>query len=259
MLLPFLAAAVDLFARCRRRRIRIGPALRSYRSRLAFWAWVGALFLVFAAFGAWGGGGRRPSSLDSVSWPAGTLVVLGLLGAIGWLVARERLLPRRPIRVEEQIAGHTGALLALAVVGLLVAATNPFTLVFLLPCLHTWLWLPQVQSRPLALRAAVFLVGLAGPALLLWSFATQYGLGLDAPWYLAKLFASGYAPRTLLVVALAWLAAAGQLVALAGNRYAPYPGPRERARRGPIRELIRALVLAQRKRTLSSEAKRAVQ
>src|SRR4029079_13749734 len=28
ILLPFLAAAVDLFARCRRRRIRIAPALR---------------------------------------------------------------------------------------------------------------------------------------------------------------------------------------------------------------------------------------
>ena len=48
MLLPFLAAAVDLFARCRRRRIGIAPALRSYRSRLGFWAWTGALFLVFA-------------------------------------------------------------------------------------------------------------------------------------------------------------------------------------------------------------------
>src|SRR5205814_692103 len=37
MLLPFLAASVDLFARCRRRRIDIAPALRSYRSRLGFW------------------------------------------------------------------------------------------------------------------------------------------------------------------------------------------------------------------------------
>src|SRR6266540_1657397 len=34
-LLPFLATAVDLFARCRRRRIPLAPALRSYRSRLA--------------------------------------------------------------------------------------------------------------------------------------------------------------------------------------------------------------------------------
>jgi peptidase M28-like protein len=249
MLLPFIAAAVDLFARCRRRRIRISPALRSYRSRLLFWIWVGALFVVFAALGAWGSDGRRPPSLDDVSWPAGALIVFGLLAAIGWLVARERLLPRRPIRLEEQIAGHTAALLALAVVGLLVAATNPFTLIFLLPSLHVWLWLPQVQYRPTGVRAAVFVLGLAGPAILLWTFATQYGLGGDAPWYVAKLFATGYAPRTLLVIALGWLAAAGQLVALAANRYAPYPGPRERSRRGPIRDLIRTLVLEQRRRT----------
>jgi hypothetical protein len=259
MLLPFIAAAVDLFARCRRRRIRISPAVRSYRSRLAFWAWAGGLFLVFALVGFWGDGGRRPPPLSGVSWPAGTLIVLVLLALIGWLVTRERLLPRRPIRREEQLAGHAAALLALAVVGLLVAATNAFALVFLLPCLHFWLWLPQVQSRARLLRAAVVLAGLVGPGYLVWTFATRYGLGWDAPWYLAKLFASGYAPRTLLVIALAWLAAAGQLFALAANRYAPYPGPRERSRRGPIRELIRTIVLSQRRRAVDSEAERAVQ
>jgi hypothetical protein len=94
--------------------------------------------------------------------------------------------------------------------------------------------------------------GFAGPAYLVWSFATHYGLGWDAPWYIAKLFAGGYAPRTILAIALVWLAAAGQVFALAGNRYAPYPGPRERARRGPIRELIRTLVIEQRRRTLDT-------
>ena len=46
-LLPFLAAAVDLFARCRRRRIPLAPALRALRSRLGFWAWVVGLFELF--------------------------------------------------------------------------------------------------------------------------------------------------------------------------------------------------------------------
>ena len=258
MLLPFLAAAVDLFARCRRRRIRIAPALRSYRSRLGFWAWVGAVFLVFRALGLWGGGDAHAPPLSSVSWPGGALLALVLLAGAGWLVARSRLLPRRPIRPEERLAGHSGALLALGVVGLLLAATNPFALVFVLPSLHAWLWLPQVQTRHPALRAGVFLAGFLGPGYLVWSFATHYGLGWDAPWYVVKLFAVGYAPLPLFVIGLAWLAAAGQLAALAAGRYAPYPAPQERPRRGPVRELIRTLVLAPRRRAGTTEAGRAV-
>src|SRR5437588_1440345 len=258
MLLPFLAAAVDLFARCRRRRIHIAPALRSYRSRLGFWVWVGGLFLVFGALDFWGSRDGRAPSLDDVTWPGSALIALVLLTGAGWIVARTRLLPRRPIRPEERLAGHSGALLALGVVGLLMAATNPFALVFLLPSLHAWLWLPQVQSRHPALRASVFVAGFAGPGLLVWSFATHYGLGWDAPWYLAKLFAVGYAPLPPFVIDLVWLAVAGQLAALAAGRYAPYPAPEERPRRGPIRELIRTLVLAQRRRAAHSEARRAV-
>jgi hypothetical protein len=258
MMLPFLAAAVDLFARCRRRRIRIAPALRSYRSRLGFWAWVGALFLVFAALGFWGTTNRRPPTLNAVTWPSGALLALVLLAGCGWLVARSRLLPRRPIRPEERLAGHSAALLALGVIGLLVTATNPFALVFVLPSLHAWLWLPQVQTRHPALRASVFLGGFVGPALLVWSFATHFGLGWDAPWYVAELFAVGYAPLPLLVIGLGWLAVAGQLAALTSGRYAPYPTAQERSRRGPIRELIRTLVLAQRRRAAAAEARRAV-
>ena len=257
MLLPFLAAAVDLFARCRRRRIDIAPALRSYRSRLGFWAWVVALFLVFGAFGFWGSSAGHPPPLD-VTWPGGALIALVLLAVAGWLVARSRLLPQRPIRPEERLAGHSGALLALGVVGLLVAATNPFALVFVLPSLHAWLWLPQVQTRHPAVRASVFLVGFAGPAYLVWSFATHYGLGWDAPWYIARLFAVGYAPVPLLVIGIGWLAVAGQLAAVAAGRYAPYPALHERPRRGPIRELIRTLVFAPRRHSAETDAGRAV-
>ena len=91
-------------------------------------------------------------------------------------------------RVEETLAGYTGALLTLGVVALAVVATNPFALVFVLPSLHAWLWLPQLRGRALALRTGVLLLGFAGPALLVWSFAVRFGLGLDAPWYIAWLF-----------------------------------------------------------------------
>ncbi|HZR96921.1 MAG TPA: M28 family peptidase [Gaiellaceae bacterium] len=257
-LLPFLAATIDLFARCRRRRIRIAPALRSYRSRLAFWLWCGVLFGLFGLAGAWSGGAAgRPPALTPVHWPSAALLGLTVLALVGWFVSRDRLLPRRPVRTEEVLAGHTGALLALGVVSLLVVATNPFALVFLLPSLHAWLWLPQVRAeRPWA-RAAVLAAGFAGPALLLWSFAGRYGLGWDAPWYVLSLFANGYAPAAALVVALAWAAAAAQLVTLAAGRYAPYPAPAERRPRGPIRETVRRIVLAHRRRRASDLERRA--
>ena len=255
-LLPFVAAAVDLFARCRRRRIRVAPALRSYRSRLAFWLWVGAVFTVFALLGLWGHGSSRPPALDRVRWPSGAIAGLAVLAGVGWLVARDRLLPRRRVRPEEELAGHTAALLALAVVGLLVVATNPFALLFLLPSLHIWLWLPQVHSRGRWARLLVLAAGFIGPALVLWSFGSRYGLGWDAPWYVVKLFAVGYAPLPLLAIALGWFAAAGQLAALSTGRYTPYPLAHERSRRGPIRETIRRLVLAQQRRNGVQEPRR---
>ena len=55
-------------------------------------------------------------------------------------------------------------------------------------------------------------------------------------------------------IALAWAAAAGQLVALAAGRYAPYPTAAERPPRGPLRQTMRSLVLAQRRRRRASEA-----
>jgi hypothetical protein len=97
-------------------------------------------------------------------------------------------------------------------------------------------------------RIAVLLLGFSGPALLLWDFAHRYGLGFDAPWYIAWLFALGYSPLPGFAIALAWAAAAGQLVALAGGRYAPYPSAAERPPRGPIRQTIRRLELARRRR-----------
>jgi peptidase M28-like protein len=253
-LLPFLAATVDLFARCRRRRIRIAPALRSYRSRLSFWLWCGAIFGLFALLGVWRDGAPRPPSLESVPWPTGGLIAFATLAGLGWFVARERLLPRRPVRSEDELAGHAGALLALGVVALLVVATNPFALLFLLPSLHVWLWLPQVRESPAWVRTVVLVAGLAGPALLLWSFGGRYGLGWDAPWYVAWLFALGYAPLPSFVIVLAWAAAAGQLAALVAGRYAPYPSAAERPPRGLVRESIRRVVLARRRR--ASESKR---
>ncbi|MFY9579012.1 MAG: M28 family peptidase [Gaiellaceae bacterium] len=262
MLLPFFAAAVDLFARCRRRRIALAPALRSYRSRLAFWAWVAAVFELFALLQIWPGGTARPPELTGSAardWSAFGVLMLGMLTLAGWLVARDRLLPHRPVTAEEELAGHTVALLALAALSLLVVATNPFALLFLLPSLHVWLWLPNMRLSPSPARAALIVAGFAGPALVVGSFAFRYGLGWDAPWYLLELRALGYVPFVVIVLAIPWLAGAGQLAALAAGRYAPYPEVGERPRLGPARRLLRRLVLGARaRRRAPQDARRAL-
>src|SRR5581483_2549509 len=60
LLVPYLVAVVDLFALCRRRAIPLLPALRSLRSRIGFWLFVGAAFYLLRLLGAWPGGPARP-------------------------------------------------------------------------------------------------------------------------------------------------------------------------------------------------------
>ena len=263
-LLPFLAAAVDLFARCRRRRIPLAPALRGFRSRLGFWVWVLALFELFALLGAFPDGEPRPIAPRSDvahDWPAQALLGLALLALLGWFVTRERLLPRHEISSEEELAGHTAALLCLGALSLLVVATNPFALVFLLPSLHVWLWLPQVRGAPPAVRLGVLLAGFAGPALLVGSFAGRFGLGWDAPWYIAELRAVGYIPFVVMPLLAVWLAGTAQLSVLATHRYAPYPDAEEVPPQGPVRRLVRGVALAvrDRRRRASEEAAEALE
>ena len=92
--------------------------------------------------------------------------------------------------------------------------------------------------------------------LVIWSFAGRYGLGWDAPWYVTWLYALGYAPAVGVVIVLGWAAAAGQLAALVAGRYAPYPSAAERPPRGPFREAVRHVVLAQRRARRAAELER---
>jgi hypothetical protein len=251
-LLPFAIGAIDLFARCRRRRIPLLAAVRSLRSRLAFWLYVGALCFVAARLGLFADGteGRPlPPEAPGVGEPpllGVALVVAFALG--GWLVGRERLIPRRAATIEETLAGYTAALLALGLVALLVVATNPFALVYLLPSLYTWLWLPQAYDAHRAVRGALLAAGFTGPLLLAVSFAERNGLGAETPWYLLSLVASGYVPLIVAALGLAWLAIAAQLAALTADRYAAYPDRHERPAEGVLRRLARQSGAASRSR-----------
>jgi hypothetical protein len=171
---------------------------------------------------------------------------LAAVSAVAWLVVRPRLAPTRSIGRPEELGGHLAAMLVLGVVSLVVAAINPYSLIFLLPSLHAWLWLPQLSDRGRIVQAGVYALGFLGPAVLLASFAIRFDMGLDAIWYVIALTAVGYVPIPLVVAFLAWGAAAGQVGAVALGRYAPYPDASERTR-GPLRDAGRQTILVWRR------------
>ncbi len=257
LLLPYTVCVVDLYARCRRQRISLRAAGGALRSRLLFWLFAGLVFTCFRLLGAWPSGSARPPNPGTAvadDWPVGALAALCVILLLGWALARPRLAVRRPVTAEEELAGYTVALAELLVVGLLIAATNPFALIFALPALNAWLWLPQIRIARAPVRLALFALGLAGPALLVFSLAWRYGLGLDAPWYLLELVGIGYVSPVGFAIALAGAAGACQLAVAAGGRYAPYPDASERGPRGPFREAVRTVVLANRSRRRAQPA-----
>ena len=263
MLLPFVVATVDLFARCRRRRIPIAPALRAYRSRLGVWLWAGAMFLFLALAGVWPGGAARPLNPETPA--AGDWPMLGLLLLL--FLVRSRL-ARRPLQARTSAAGdrrggarraHRGDAGAgrrrparrrdESVRAPLPAALAPHLALASARCAITGL------RRRLALLAA----GLVGPFILVGSFMFRFGLGFDAPWYLAELVAINYVSTVAFLLVLCWLAGAAQLTAIAAGRYAPYPSAAERPPRGPIRNAVRAIVLGVRaRRTVAADDREAL-
>ncbi len=257
LLAPFLVGAVDLFARLRRRHVRLVPAVRSLRSRLGFWAFAGVVLLAARLAGLFPSSPARPlapASAAAHEWPVTGLVVTGLIVALGWLVARERLLPRRAVSEEERLAGYTVGLLGLGLVAITTLAVNPYALLYLLPALYAWLWLPQVATGAAWVRGLIFALGLGGPVLGLVALARSLHLGIDVLPYTLRLFTTGYAAAPTAVLMLGWAAVAGQFGALVAGRYAPYPEARERPPRGPLRELTRRIALAARARRRGSEA-----
>jgi hypothetical protein len=241
LVLPVALATFDALTRRRRLMLPLAGAARAQGRRLGFWLFAALTFWVFAGAGLWVEGDKRPLSpfTDAAGdWPVLAVGAYLVVVAIGWAIARLRL-TGPPAKPPEQVAGYAVALVLLLATATLAIVTNPYALLFVLPSLHAWLWLMQLRNAGRGVRVLLYALGFAGPVVLLGSLAIRFGLGLDAPWYLAGLAAVGYLPATAVLGAVAWLAAAGQVGALTFGRYAAYPS------RG-LRRRVGALALARR-------------
>jgi Peptidase family M28 len=245
---PFVLGVLDLLVRARRRRLPLLPALRGLRARLivalygGFVVWAASLAGVFPT----GESLALPPNVSFVlDWPVSGLAVAAVAFGLGWLAARPRLVAAARPTAEERLAGYAAALAWLAAVAIVVALVKPFALVFVLPSLYAWLWLPLRSG--IWPRVGVYLIGLLGPVGALVLLGRELGLGiLDTALYVVGLVTVGYVPLSSVFLTLAWVAAATQLAALAFGRYAPYAGGAEPPPPGPIRRAVAGLAARRR-------------
>ena len=239
-LLPFAIGAIDLFARCRRRRIKLAAAARSLRSRLVFWGY-GALLLFVAATARRVPGGRgapaaaRRRRLPALTGRAGR----ARCAASGRLARGARAADPpspRPARGDSSRATPSHCSRS----GSPRSSSSPRIRIPSSTCSRRSMpgsgYRRSTTPAPSA-RAGLLVLGLAGPVVLLLTFATRLDLGLETPWYLLSLVAVGYVPWIVVLVGVVWFAVAGQLAALAAGRYAPYPDVRRRPR-NPLRAML---------------------
>ncbi len=234
---PFVLGVLDLLVRGRRRGLPLVPAARALRTRLLMWGYGGVLLWIGALTGVFPTGDALPlppTSSFVADWHVAGLAVLVVVLALGWLVARRPLVPNRRPAPEERLAGYTSALTWLGAVAVTVALIKPYALVFVLPSLYTWLWLPlRARFWP---RFGIYLAGWLGPVAGLLVLGHEVGLGpADTALYVAGLVTVGYVSLFTVLLAIGWLAAAAQLAALVFGRYAPYAGGVESPPSGPVR------------------------
>jgi Peptidase family M28 len=219
---PFAAVALDLLSRCRHRRLPLAPAWRALRRRFGLWLLLVVLVGIAALAGALPTSPHLPPPPDQPpvdSWPVGALVIGVVVAVLVWLRVRARLVPRDQPTAEEELAGYAVAFVALLAVAVGTTLVSPYGLVFLLPSLYAWLFLPGLRARSWV-TDLLFGLGLVGPVLPLVVLAEQLELGARAPLYAAALVTTGVVPWASTLVLAGWAAVAGLVGAVAAGRYA---------------------------------------
>ena len=188
----------------------------------------------------------RPPPPDAALYDGPSPVVLGVLAALlaRRLARRARAADPAPAGTrEEELAGpRRRARSRSALVALLVVATNPYALVFLLPSLHAWLWLPQVQRRGRArARPRSSRSGWPGRSCSLLVRDRASGSASTRRGTCSRSSRSATCPGRRSRSASSGSPSPRQLAALAAGRYAPYPEARRaRAARAAPRASSRA-------------------
>lgn len=194
LMLPVLLAAIDAFARVRRRRERVAMWLRWVAVSVAPFALAGLLTVGLFQAGLIDAAPDSPVAGAAAAPSAAALACLAVVLALGWFVMRPRLARLAGVQGDPGTGGAaTAVVLVLCAAALVVWVANPYASLLLVPALHLWLltMAPETQlRRPLAV--ALWAVGLLPPLLVAYAYARQFGLDpLELAWMGALLVAGG--------------------------------------------------------------------
>lgn len=240
LLTPALVAAVDMLARARRRRERLGLWLG--------WLAAGAVpFLVAALFAAALGrtGLLRAAPAGPVTdrqLPIGlggttALISVAVVFGLAWAL-RRRIAGRGPLAKRGPVSQGAAAAMAgtVAVMAFLVWLANPFAAALLVMPLHLWILAATREPAPGRLAGwAVVVAGLVPLGIMIGLDAARLSLGPGSfAWSGLLLVAGGHVG---LLAILIWSMAGGCLVAallLVDGRAGSRPPDRRVTVRGPV-------------------------
>ena len=211
LLLPLVAVAVDLFARCRRSRIRLRPAF--VRAGLHLAPWLVLIAIVYFANLV----GLLPHSPDAVIPPDSRLadtprylrvivLIALMLLAYAYAVAVARRLERR-VATDARATIFVSHLL-LVVIALLLLLVDPYSVLLVLPGAILW---PLARPGGWARSILPVYLGLLMVPVPLIYYALQLDVGWKVWWYFFLLFENRTVPAVAVLLAAIFFSTAGVL------------------------------------------------
>ena len=227
LLLPALVAAVDAFARARRRQIDVLPWLRWLGAWVAPFLAGYAVAEVLALTGATPTPPPAPVPPDVLPLDGPALGVLGGVAAamlLGFLLAR--FLAGRPDRalVRPEGPGPAAALaLVVSVTALVLWLVNPYAGLLAVPAAHLWLLAVLTSARPRRrVRALLLLLGALAPLIVALYYLVALSMDpLSGAWYLLLLVTGHSVGLPTVLVGCVMLGALGAGLELAYRSPAP--------------------------------------
>ncbi len=211
LLLPLATVAVDLFAHCRRTRVRLRPAL--VRTGLHLAPWLVLIAIVYFANLV----GLLPHSPDAVIPPDSRLaanprylrvvvLVALMILAYAYAVAVERRLERR-IATDPRATIFISHLM-LAAIALLALLADPYAVLLVLPAAILW---PLARPGGWARSILPVYLGLIMVPVPLVYYALQLDTGWKIWWYFFLLFENRTIPASAVLLGALFFSTAGLL------------------------------------------------